>query len=248
MRDFWDADLRWFAQTVPLPGGGARPAATACGLTPLLIDRFVGPQERAALLEGLADPGRFWTSCPVPTLSREDRDFDADGTWEGRRLDDPEHGRSRPEITSLVLDALSTRIEEAGPLQRHLACQLLERYLATARSTPAGRPTWGEHYHPLTGRPAGHTARGGSGAGWPIDHLLRLVAGIRPREDGVVLIDPLPMQLDWFVVKRCFVGDHELEVQWDHRAGLSVRLDDELIAHAPVGRAVVFPLPSHWRG
>ena len=108
------------------------------------------------------------------------------------------------------------------------------------------RPTTAEHHHPLTGRPAVDAAGGRPDGGWLIDHILRYIAGVRPDESGRLLIDPLPSSIEWFAVSRIFIGDHEIEVEWDQRAGLSLKVDDEPAGHAPVGKALSVHLPDFW--
>lgn len=242
---FGASDPSFPRQPIPLPQG-ERLAKTAHGFLPLLTGLLDGNRRREAL-ERLANPEEFWTPTPVPSLSRDDPDFDADGCWHHERLDNPYHGRGWSWLTSHVVDALGRGIEQASAMERVLFGELVRRVLRRGLSGPENQaPRWHRHYHPMTGRPALHLGAQQSDGGWMIDHLLRYLVGIRPEADGQLVVDPLPMSLEWFEVRRLFIGDHELEIDWDHRGGLNVRIDEEPAGHAPIGQALFISLPDHW--
>lgn len=237
---FWDETAGFYLQEVPAREGRRR-ARTACGFLALLL----GEGRRREMFERLCDPDAFWTALPVPTLARDDRDFNADGQWQNQRLDQPMHGRCWPAATSLVLDALGRSIETAPPLERQALAELLRRVVDGGfEDGDPRRPIVREHFHPLSGRAAHFRGPDRDAEDWLIDHILRFVAGVRPDESGHVLIDPLPLRLEWFSVSRILIGDHELDVAWDHRTGLSVRIDDEPAGHSPVGKALSILLPD----
>lgn len=197
-----------------------------------------------ALTENLFDPDHFWTAHPLASRSRKAPDFQAESV-----ADDVLNvqGRVWPSINALTIDALGTGIDRASPLRRLALAQLVDRTLRLGfRDGDLHRPEFHEHYNPLNGRPGGQSGRQRPAGGWPIDHVLRYIVGIRPREDGKLVIDPLPFGLEWFTVDRLYIGDREFRVEWDQKTGLSVRVDEEPAAHAPVGRPLAMHLPEHW--
>ena len=222
-----------------------RAAKTIRGFYPLLVG--VPEERRAALLEALCDPERFWTTFPAPTISRDDPDFSPEGHRRNCRLARPKNGRVWPEETSHVIDGLAKRVESATASQRLTITTLIDRTLRLV--FPDGdvdRPAFHEHYNPLNGRPARFAGRSICSGAWWVDHVMRYVAGIRPDENGRLVIDPLPFAIEWFAVDRVIVGEHEIEVEWDHRTGLNVRIDDESAIQAPVGQALSIHFPGHW--
>lgn len=239
-RRFWNEETEFFAST---PGGDD---LSATGFYPLLAD-FVRSDRRRVIVEHAFDPAEFWTRFPVPSLGRNDTDFNPDGRWRNERVDRPFHGRSWPEITSHVIDGLGREIELSPPSHRAMFADLVSR---VARGMfvdgDMDRPACHEHYNPLTGRPALFLSVHQTDGGWLIDHILRYVAGIRPDHRGTLLVDPLPFPLEWFAVEGAFVGNHEIDVHWDHRVGLTLRIDDKTVGHAPVGQSLSISLPDHW--
>jgi hypothetical protein len=230
---FWDSDDGFFCEQI----GDCR-VKTAFGFYPLLTD-LVHRGQMTRIREHLCDPGQFWTQCPVPSISRDEPGFSPDGHWENQRLDRPFHGRVWPEINSHVIDALGRQIERASAVDRVVLAELIERTVRLA-FVPGerNRPTLHEHYNPLTGQPAAFLGRTGPQGDWLIDHILRYIAGIRPNEAGELIVDPLPSKLEWFSVSRVYLADREIEVDWDHRAGLTLRIDETQAGHAPVGQAL----------
>lgn len=240
-RAFWDEEARFYLQALPETCGGRR-IRSAWGFLPLLVQPQTDSRRRD-LLEALSDPDAFWCRYPVPTLARNDRDFDAEGNWGNERLATPFHGRAWGMVNSLVIDAWGREVEKASAVERRALADLLSRMVEVV--FPEGdidRPMTFEHWHPLTGRAAHFLEPQGPPGGWLLDAILRYVAGLRPEIDGRIIVDPLPYRLEWFALSRAYVGDHEIEVEWDERAGLTLRIDDESAGHAPVGQSLTFHL------
>ena len=244
--EFWDPETGFFVEKIP-DHNVRRSIKTSAGFLPLLAG-LGGEDQKAHMSEHLYDPEQFWTLHPVPSVSRDDPDFSPEGYWKNHRLDRPFHGRVWPVLNSHLIDAFGRNIERSSAGERLLLAELIDRTLRLPFVAKEGdRPTVAEHYHPFTGRPAAFLGRERARGGWEVDHILRYVAGIRPDEGGNLVVDPLPFRLQWFEVGSAMVGDHELDLQWDHRTGLSVRIDDEPAGHAPVGQALSVVFPDHWQ-
>lgn len=236
--EFWEDEF--YVERV-----GRRSIKSSIGFYPMLAG-LADRTQRAALRNALCDPERFWTGFPMATLSRDDRDFCPNGNWQGRRLDRAAHGRVCLEDTSHVVDAFAEHAERLGAADRVVLAELLHRTLRLAFSRgDVDRPELFAQYNPLSGQPARHLGRSAP-SGWAIDHILRYVGGVRPHLDGRLIIDPLPFPIEWFSVRRIFFGERELEVEWDHRTGLTLRIDGELAGHAPVGRSLALSLSEQW--
>ncbi|QDU61384.1 hypothetical protein Pan216_22400 [Planctomycetes bacterium Pan216] len=245
VEEHWDKDEAFFVDHVR-SNGGTRKVKPAAGFLPMLVS-LADEDQLSVLLDRLCDPEMFWTVHPVPSLSRDDRDFNPDGRWDYLRIDRPYHGRVWPTLNSLIVDALGKSIEFRAPVDRMVLVELVDRVTRLAYPEGDGeRPAFHEHYNPLNGRPSAFLGRSHEGGGWLIDHLIRYVSGVRPSADGHLLIDPLPFRLQWFSLSRCFVGEHEIDVAWDHRAGLTVHINERPAGHAPVGQALSIKLPDYW--
>lgn len=243
--EHWSADRRWYVEHL---WANARSVKTAHGLLAILAGIAL-PREVEAMMDQVFDPEHFWTAPPIPSVSRDDGTFHP--STEGI---DRLQGRVCPELVSLAIEALGKRPECMGAQDRLL---LMELVLSAVRTLfiegDVDRPACFDSYHPIGGYPS--TMLGPSPpAGWLADHILRHVAGLRPSEEGLVTIDPLPAGLEWFRLERAIIGDLEFDVEWDQRSGLSVRLDGQPVGHAPVGRSltidlsqVVAPVAGHLR-
>jgi hypothetical protein len=56
----------------------------------------------------------------------------------------------------------------------------------------------------------------------------------------------LPFGVEWFRLERAIVRDHEIDIDWDQRSGLSIRVDGQPAGHAPVGRSLSMEIPDDW--
>jgi hypothetical protein len=232
--NFWNDEAGWFLDEIELDGRPT-PVQSLHGLLPLLADA-VDPGRRESMLARLVDPEYFRTPLPLPGVARREAAF---------RPDRPEApadswtaGRVCPLLCSLVVEAVGRHIETASPCDRFVLAEMIRAMTAaTFVDGDLERPTFYDHYHPLTGR--GSAMLGPSPPrGWLNDHLIRFLAGLRPDESGGLIVDPLPFGLQWFRLDRVAVADHEIAVEWDSRAGLTLTLDDRPAGHAPVGRSI----------
>lgn len=234
-RDHWSDAEGWFIDLVQ-HDSAERASKTIYGLLPLLID-MVNAAEASQIKEQVFDPERFWTAPPFPSVSRDDLAFRprAEG-FDG--LD----GRVCPALVSLAIESLGKSIERKSPQERLLLMQSLRSIVNLIFvGGDLDQPACFDSYHPIGGYPSMMLGQSPP-SGWMIDHLIRYVAGLRPSEEGHVIVDPLPSGVEWFRLERALVGEHEIDIEWDQRSGLAVRLDGQPAGHAPVGRMLVIDL------
>ena len=234
-KDHWSTSEGWFVDLVQ-SSEGVRSSKTIFGLLPLLID-MATTAEAAVVKERVFDPERFWTAPPLPSVSRDDLAFRP--RPEGfDQLD----GRVCPSLVSLAIECLGKAAERKTPQERLLLMQALR---STVNLIFTGgdldKPACFDSYHPIGGYPSMMLGPSPP-SGWLVDHLIRFVAGLRPSEDGRVIIDPLPSGVEWFRLERALVGEHEIDIEWDQRSGLAIRLDGQPAGHAPVGRTLSIDL------
>lgn len=244
-RQFWDESVGFFVQ--PIHGDIDRRPAKTLDAFLALSTLPLSPEQRQSLWNVLFDPEYFWTNYPLPTLSRDDPDFSAEGHWQSHRCPSPRNGRVWLHDCSMVIDAVGARIEHASATERAIFAELVRKVMRlTFPDDQVEQPAFHQHYNPLNGKPSAFLGRDHQGAGWFIDHILRYVAGIRPTDDGSLIIDPLPFNLEWFTVRNVVIGDHELDIEWDQRTGLTVRVDEEPAGRASIGQSLCIALPEPW--
>lgn len=158
-----------------------------------------------------------------------------------RALDAPQRREPQDELEAdtLQLDALVLEAGRAGPKSA------ARRALLDALSRSAQRIL--DEAGPLDSRGTG--CRGLLHGAWA-DVLMRALAGIVPREDGRLEIDPLLEGLDGFRLERLFYRGRQLEIRW-RRVGATLpewarELPDGFTL-AEGGRVLFHAdAPAHW--
>src|SRR5262249_40652325 len=101
------------------------------------------------------------------------------------------------------------------------------------------RPNSYEHYNPRTGTASYYRGIDDYMHSYIVDLIIRFVAGVQPQPDGTVIVNPLPMGLDWFELKDAPYQGHRIGVRWDAASGLTVSVDGEDAGFSPI----LAPLP-----
>jgi hypothetical protein len=197
LRRMWDEKHGIFTDVNPATGRrtGVR---TALGFVPYDTD-LIGGRHLAGLVQALFDPRQFWKPFPVPSASGTDPRYDPDGAWRGKRHDDPWNGRVRPEINSMVAEAIAAvALGHLPALRAHLAEFVTKAVRMLFWDGDASRPNSFEHYHPVTGRPSAYRGLDDCLLGRVNDLIAQYVIGLRPAGDGECVVDPMPFSLDGF--------------------------------------------------
>lgn len=180
-----------------------RPQKSLAGFLPLLAE-IASPGQLQALRKHLRDPNEFWTPYPVPTLSRDDPDFDA-RTW----------GLNGPvwvPTNWFVMEGLA----RAGDVE--IANEILQKTVEMM-SKPTGYPTAAEQYNPETGVFFGVADYSWCGV---LNHYItKWVLGIQPdAASGQVVIHPhLPSPWKFARLNNLQIGEHELSVAYEYAPG-----------------------------
>lgn len=244
----WDDDAKFFK--VRLEDGGLSDAREAIGFIPWMFD-LAQPRHAAAWAQ-LVDPGGFAAPKGITTAERRHPDFRTHGVgkceWDGAVW---------PFATSQTLTALANVLR--GPPQpfvtRRNYFDALRTYAQAHQLN--GRPYIGEYYDEITGDwlitgPKSERSRDYNHSTY-CDLVISGLVGLVPRGDDVVEVDPLiPVNTwDWFCLDGVPYHRRTLTIAWDQTgkrygrgAGLSVWVDDQLIARAPELRRVAGRLPS----
>jgi hypothetical protein len=235
----WDPDRKMFCD-VNAATGERSPIKAATCFYPFRTD-LAGPEHMAALYEHLLNPGEFWTEFPVPSTSADDETYSPLGEWYGRRLVCPWNGRNWLMTTSHVADALARAAQTLDPALKPQAAEMLHTYVRMLflDGNPE-RPSSYEYYNPVTGQAPFFRGTEEYMHSYIADLVLRYVAGIQPGEDGTLVIDPLPMDLEAFSVQNLVVAGRQVALHWRAAdqgdgvpAGLTLQIDGITVAHSP---------------
>jgi hypothetical protein len=236
--------------------GGLCTAREAIGFIPFKFD-LAGP-EHAEAWSALADREAFWLPYGLTTAEKRDHRYRTHGTG-GCEWDGPVW----PFATSQTLDGLANMLSGPGPYyatkQNYFDAMMTyaqsHQYLDPLYAYH-GNPYLGEYLDPNTGYwlkgPYSERSRYYNHSTFA-DLVICGLAGLRPREDGIVDVNPLVPadSWDWFCLDRVQYHGHMLTILWDkygthynRGAGLSVYCDDQLIAHSATLQRVTGDLPS----
>lgn len=238
----WDAQDALFKDVDALSQTHS-PRKTAEGFYPFASD--IATSRHLDALRHLQDPRVFGTPYPVPFLSLDDPDFDAQGIVKGRRSNDTRNGRVLPRVNSRVVDALAHAARTLDPALRPLAADLLERMIRMMfHDGDPKRPNSHEHYNPLTGMPCLWRGIDDHQHSCIVDLIIRHVAGVQPAPgaDGSLVIDPLPFGLRRFRLEGVPIRGHLVDVLWSRETGYVVRVDGREAVLKPDIERVEIPL------
>ncbi len=209
----WSVDLGTFCDVDQVTGKSVG-GHTDHGFLPFATD-LATDDHRPGFERTLLDPQKFWTPFPVPSLAADDPRFDAAGVLDGVRLAAPRNGRVWPASSCVVIDALASHGRERVPRLRDAAAHLIQRSIRMRFTDgDVARPNAYEHYSPLTGAPSLFRGHDDHQQGWLNDIIIRYVAGVRLRPDGIT-IDPLPLGLDRLELSGVAIAGHRVDVTID---------------------------------
>jgi hypothetical protein len=197
-RDFWDAQGRCWKDRHPQTKALAD---YVCITTFYPLFANVAEKEQMSIVHDyLLNPDRFWLPYPVPALPKDHPQFNPNGFWQGP---------SWPAATSHVVEGFATT---AKRLDRSLLPQTGQLFLRAAKVHMTPRADFYERYNPLTGEPLS-TFRDYMHSWW-IDNIIRHSAGVMLEDDGRLIIDPLPMGLEYFRLEGAKWRGKRLDVLW----------------------------------
>ncbi len=238
----WDAQAASF-KDVDAPSQTHSPRKTVEGLYPFASE--IAASRHLDALRHLQDPRVFGTPYPVPFVSLDDPDFDAQGFVMGRRSNETRNGRVLPGVNSRVVDALAHAARTLDPALRPLAANLLERMIRMMfHDGDAKRPNSYEHYNPLTGMPCLWRGIDDHQHSCIVDLIIRHVAGVQPAPgaNGALVIDPLPFGLRRFRLEGVPIRGYLVDVLWSRETGYVVRVDGREAVLKPDMERVEIPL------
>lgn len=249
----WDPRRRFFFD-YSAKSGRRSPYWAAVGLYPLINELATDAQALAAARH-LADPQKFATPWPTPSVPPEDPYFQRHPRWRGERANCPWNGRVWPMINGHVVEAYG-RLAELDPpryrpalaayLRRYVEMMHFEREGAAGDAKDPARPNCFEHYDPVDGRASDYRGIDDYMHSEVVNGILRYVAGVRlSRErdrDGsprtLLCVDPFPFDLSQFLLRGARVAGLTLDVCWNrtrgggHAQGYRIHLDGRLAFQA----------------
>jgi hypothetical protein len=246
----WGRDAEFFK--VRFEDGQLSGAREEIGFVPWMFD--LAKPEHAVAWRQIKDPAGFLAPLGFTTAERRHPDFRSHGTgtceWDGAVW---------PFATSQTLEGMINLLR--GPAQPHVARRdFFEAMQTYARAHHKnGKPYIGEYHDEMTGEWLIKGAKAARSRDYNhstfCDLVIRGLAGIVPRADDTVEVDPLlPAEAwDWFCVDGVPYHGKSLTIVWDRMgshykrgAGLAIWANGhEISRRATLGRLTgALPLPN----
>ncbi|MEO8294208.1 MAG: hypothetical protein ABI613_01755, partial [Gemmatimonadota bacterium] len=233
----WDPAHEMFFDVDPATGGRTGVKAAVC-FYPYLTD-LVDASHIAGLERHLLSPAEFWTPYPAPSSSVDDPLFSPDAEWKGKRHSCPWNGRVWPMTNSHLIDALARIVRRHRPDWAHHLVRFIRQFIRMMSfDGDAARPNCFEHYHPVTGRGSLYRGIDDYQHSWVNDLLVRHVAGLLPRGEHGIVVDPLPFESSVSLTGARVAG-HAVDVQVTS-SGYAVRIDGRGAGRGKIGSAREF--------
>ncbi|MHB8996952.1 MAG: MGH1-like glycoside hydrolase domain-containing protein [Armatimonadota bacterium] len=244
LEHMWDAEDGMFYDCDPKTLKPTRCKA-AVGFYPFLTD-LCGPEHLRALKDHLLNPREFWLPCGPPSTSADDELYSSQAEWKGKRQSCPWNGRMWPMTSSHVCEAFAKAACEFDETLRPQAAEMIRRFIHTMFfAKDPQRPNCFEHYNPVTGEPAAYRGIDDYQHSWVNDLIIKYVAGLQPRPDNLLVVDPLDFNLQEFTLSDVPYKGHKIDITYgpvspDRPPLLRVQVDGELKAeHEGLGRVEV---------
>ena len=238
----WDPEDELFYDVDSSTRERIRVKTVAC-FYPFMTD-IVDERHVPGLKRHLLNPQEFWTPYPLATVSRDAPDFSAEGEEKGVRQHRPWNGRARPEANCCMIEALASVACRIDPTLKPYVVELITAFFHMVFMGDDVRfPNSYEHYHPISGKPSLYRGLNDVQRSWMVDLILKYVAGIRPRLDGTLAIDPFPFAIRRIAVDRIPFRGHLLRVEIEDEA-ISLYVDGQLRSSGKRGESLEFRLGS----
>ena len=244
LSQMWDSKMEMFVDVLPFTGQRSSVKAVTC-FYPFLTD-IAGPEHLGAIHKHMLNPREFWTEYPMPSSSLDDPQFSAEGEWKGRRHNCPWNGRSWLMTNSHAMEALARAAQRLDPDLKGQAVELINRCIRMLfLDGDLARPTSYEYYNPLNGKAPFFRGTDDYMHSWIVDLIIRYVVGLQVEDEGRIIIDPLPFNLDHFTLENAQVRGKRVKITWcseGPQAGLRAYVDGQLVAHSTALERLEFQL------
>jgi hypothetical protein len=222
------------------------PYWVAVGAYPL-INELASDEQALAAAAHLADPRKFASPWPTPTVACDDPYFQSDPRWRGERANCPWNGRVWPMVNGHLLEVYA-RLARLNPrhyrprlaayLRRFVEMLHYEQEGAAGHAKDLARPNCFEHYSPSDGSACEYRGIDDYMHSEVANGILKYVAGVRlcRSDDGGTLlsVDPFPFGLKQMLLLNCRLAGQRLDVCWNrdlqggHNRGYRVYLNRRL--------------------
>jgi hypothetical protein len=229
----WDDRTGFFYDLKPETDEKALEAKEIVGFWPYLFGEMQSG-DKLSLFDHMINKSEFWTKYPIATASQDCPAFDPHGYWKvGPNAskekpffyEDSWNGPTWMFSQSLAAETLGQAARMSrSPLLKSRFNELMKTYTRLQFvNGDLSLPCTVEHYDSDTGKPIRFLAD--YFHSFYNDLVIRYLAGITPRQDDLIEIDPLLEGMDHFEINDVRYRGHQISVSFNRSTGFTVKID-----------------------
>ena len=246
----WDDRTGFFYDLKPETDEKALEAKEIVGFWPYLFGEMQSG-DKLSLFDHMINKSEFWTKYPIATASQDCPAFDPHGYWKvGPNAskekpffyEDSWNGPTWMFSQSLAAETLGQAARMSrSPLLKSRFNELMKTYTRLQFvNGDLSLPCTVEHYDSDTGKPIRFLAD--YFHSFYNDLVIRYLAGITPRQDDLIEIDPLLEGMDHFEINDVRYRGHQISVSFNRSTGFTVKIDSlSIIKSRKIQRVLYHP-------
>ena len=236
LKYMWDENEEMFFDVNPETWKRTNIKAAVC-FYPYIYD-IAEESHLNGFVKHLFNKEEFWTSYPIPATALNEPLSSSFGEWKEKRMNCPWNGRTWPMTNSHIAEALvkvtskydENLKEKAGWfIKRTIEMMFLDGNLKY--------PNTYEHYNPHLGKPCLYRGVNDYQHSWIVDLIIKYICGIQPQLDGTLIIDPLPLGLEYLKIDRIPYKIYTIKVELEKNI-FRIYLDDALQKESRIGEGI----------
>jgi glycogen debranching enzyme len=212
LKFMWDKDEEMFFDVNPKNWKRTNIKAAVC-FYPYMSD-IADESHLNGLKKHLFNKKKFWTSYPVPATALNELLSNPFGEWKEKRMNCPWNGRTWPMTNSHIAEALVNTASKYDESLREKAGWFIKRTIEMMFSGgDLEYPNTYEHYNPHSGKPCLYRGVNDYQHSWIVDLIIKYICGIQPQLDGGLIVDPLPLGLEYSKIDNVSFKKSKLKVE-----------------------------------
>ncbi len=212
LKYMWDEDEEMFFDVNPKNWQRTNIKAAVC-FYPYMSD-IADESHLNGLKKHLFNKDEFWTSYPVPSTALNEPLSNTFGEWKEKRMNCPWNGRVWPMTNSHIAEALVNAASKYDGSLKEKAGWFIRRTIEMMFSGGDLKyPNTYEHYNPHSGKPCLYRGVNDYQHSWIVDLIIKYICGIQPQLDDTLIIDPLPLGLEYLKIDNVPIKGHIFKVE-----------------------------------
>ncbi len=237
LKFMWDEDEEMFFDVNPLTWERTNIKAAVC-FYPYMSD-IADKSYLNGLEKHLFKKEEFWTSYPFPSTALNKPLSNPFGEWKKKRMNCPWNGRVWPMTNSHIAEALVNVASKYDEKLKEKAGWFIKRTIEMMfLDSDLKYPNTFEHYNPHSGKPCLYRGVNDYQHSWIVDLIIKYICGIQPQLDDTLIINPLPLGLEYLKIDNVLIKGHVFKVEIENDK-FQVYINGALKKESRIGEAVI---------